>query len=97
MAEQENADGFSPHAGNQLAFDGFLGHQAHRSAGATLWRVTADHGDQPPFLVVVQHLRRAGPLPLIQYPFQTTILIPVGDVPNRLRGERNHRRDTGAH
>ena len=90
MAEQENADGFSSHAGNQFAFYGFFGHQANRPASAAFRRAAADHGNQSLFLAVVQHFRRSGPLLLIERPFQAPLLITMANLPNRLRGQRNH-------
>src|SRR5215470_14046774 len=89
VAEQENADGLPSHAGNQLAFYGFFGHQAHRPASAAFRRVTANHRNQPLFLIVVQHLRRAGPWLLIEGSFQPTLLITMAHFPYRLRRQRN--------
>src|SRR5215467_4146035 len=90
VAEQEKADGFSSHAGNQLAFDGFFRHQSHGPASAAFRRVTADHGDQPLFLVVVQHFRRSGPLPFIERSFQAALLITMANFADRLRRQWNH-------
>ena len=56
---------------------------------APLRWVAADHGNQPPFLAVVQHLRRAGPLPLVERPFQAAFLIPMADVADGLGSERD--------
>jgi hypothetical protein len=41
-------------AWNQLALDGFFGHQSHRPTGLTLWRIAAYHGDDSLFLARVQ-------------------------------------------
>src|SRR3954453_1684726 len=95
VAEQENADGFPSHARNQFAFYRFLGHQAHRPASAAFRRATTDHGNQPLFLVVVQHLCRARPWPLVECPFQAPFLITMPNLANGLWSERDRVRDSG--
>jgi len=79
VAEQENADSLSSHPRNQSPFDGFLRHQTYGPTGATFGRVAAHHGDDPLFLTVVEHGRRAGPLLLVKRRFQATFLVAMAD------------------
>ena len=93
--EQKNANGFSPHAGNQFALDRLFSHQAHRPAGAARGRVTADHGDYTLLLATVQHLGRAWPLLLIEGAIQAPFLITVSDLANRLGCHWDNTGDAG--
>jgi len=89
VAQQENPNGFTPYTRNQLAFDGFLRHQAYRPTGAALRRATAYHCNQTLFLAIVEHLGGSGSLFLIQRPIQTALLITAADVADGLRRQRN--------
>ena len=86
---------FFSHTGNHFAFYGFLGHQTHCPAGTAFRRVTAEHGDQTLFLVVIQRFRRSGPLLLVERPFQAAFRITMSNLPDGLRCERNRGGDSG--
>jgi hypothetical protein len=94
VVEEQHSDRFSSHSPNQSPLHGFLGHQPHGPPGATLRRVAADHGDNALFLAVLQQLGRSGPLLLIQSAFEASLLIAVGNSPNRLRRQGNNAGDT---
>jgi hypothetical protein len=94
VAEQENADGFSSYAGHKFAFHGFLGHQAHRTASAAFRRTAADHGNQPLFLIVIQHFRRPGRCLSYSARSKPPFFIPSANFPNGLRGQRESASDS---
>jgi len=99
VVEEQNPDGFPSHAWNQSPLHGFLSHQPHGPAGAASRRVAAHHGDDPLFLAVFQHRRRAGALLVVERRFQAALLVAMADLPNSLRREGNrvgNARRTGA-
>src|SRR4051794_28727789 len=84
VGKEQDADGFPPHAGDQLALHGFLSHQTHGPSRAAFGGITAYHGDNPLFLAVVEHGGCAGTLLFEKRGRQTALLIPVADVADRL-------------
>ena len=90
MAQQENPYGFTSYTRNQLAFDGFLRHQAYRPTGAALRRATAYHCNQTLFLAIVEHLGCSRSLLFIQRPIQTALLITAANVADGLCRQRNY-------
>jgi len=90
VVEEQNPDRFPSHAWDQSALHRFLGHQSHSPAGATLWWVTAHHGNDPLLLAVYQNRRSTGPLLVVQRGFEATRLVTMADLPNRLRREWDH-------
>jgi len=90
VAQQENPNGFTPYTRNQLAFDGFLRHQAYRPTGAAFRRATAYHCNQTLFLAIVEHLGGTGALLLIQRPIQTAQLITAAHVTDGLCRQWNY-------
>jgi hypothetical protein len=89
VGEKQDSDGFPPHAGNQLALDGFLGHQAHGPPGAAFGGITTHHRDNPLFVAVVEHGGCAGALLFEKRGLQTALLIPAADVADRLCRQRD--------
>ena len=83
--QQQNPDALPSHSRNQSSFDGFLGYQPHGPAGAALWRITANHGDNALPLAVFQQIGRSGPLLFIECAFEAPLPIAMADLPNRLR------------
>jgi hypothetical protein len=45
VVQEQDPDGFSPHAWNQSPFHGFFRHRAHGPPGATFGRIAANHRD----------------------------------------------------
>ncbi len=88
--EQQNPDGLPSYVRHQLALHRFFGHQAHGPAGTTLGRIAAHHGNDPLFLVGVQHFSRTGPLLLIEGTIQAGLLITMTEPTDGLWGEWDH-------
>ena len=84
MAEQQDADGLSADARDQSSLDSFLGHQPYRPAGAALRRIAADHGDDALALLDRKQACRAGPLLVVERPFETALLIAPGQIAHSL-------------
>ena len=87
MVEEQNPNGFSSHAGDQLALDGFLGHQTHGPAGAAFRSIATHHGDNPLFLTVIKYSGGTGALFLEERGFQTATLVTTADRANGLRSK----------
>src|SRR5215831_12159538 len=90
VAEQENADGFSSHAGHQFALHRFLGYQTYGPTGAAFRRVATHHGDNPLPLAGIQHRCGAGPLLFVERRLPAALLVTMAEFPNGLRSQRNH-------
>jgi hypothetical protein len=94
VVEQQDADGLSSHSGYQSPLHRFFDYQPNGPAGATLRRVTADHGDNPLFLAIVQHFSRSGPRLLVEGAFEAAFLVTVRHIANCLRSQGNHGGDS---
>jgi hypothetical protein len=81
---------FRSYTRNQLAFDGFLRHEAYRPTGAAFRRATAYHCNQTLFLAIVEYLGGSRSLFLIQRSIQTALLITAADVADGLCRQRNY-------
>jgi len=90
VVEEQNPDSFPSHARNQFALDRFLGHQSHGPTGPAFGRVAAYHCDNALLLAVLEHRRASGALLFIERGFQPTFQIPMADLANGLRSERDH-------
>src|SRR5260370_750580 len=63
---------------------GFLSHQSHGPPGATFRRVTAARGDAALPVAVLQRRGRAGPLLLVECPFESPLLVAMAALTNGL-------------
>src|SRR5688572_12617653 len=88
VAFEQDPDCLSAHAGNQFALDRFLGDQAHRPASPAFRRLAAHHGDDALLLGIVENLLSPGSLFFIQGAVQAALVITMGDLTDRLRGQR---------
>jgi len=68
VVEQENPDRFPSYPWNQFPLDGFLDHQPNCPTGAAFRRITADHGNDPLPLPIVEQLLGSRPLFVVQRP-----------------------------
>src|SRR5450631_3495626 len=84
MAFQQNANSLSTHAGNEFAFDHFLGQQSHCPAGPPLWRRRTDHGDNALPLLLIQAWGLARTRCIKQCALQAAINVPSSDLPHSL-------------
>src|SRR5471030_461910 len=90
VVEQQNPNCLPSYLRHQFTLHRFFGHQADRPAGATFWRIAADHRDDALFLISVKHLGGAGPLFLVKGAIQAGLLIAIAESANCLWGERDH-------
>src|ERR1039457_2739715 len=84
VALQQNPDCFSPHLGHQLTFDGLFYYQAHRPPRPPFRRLTANHGNDPLFLGIVEDLLGSWPLLVVEGDLQAATVVPMGDLTDRL-------------
>ncbi len=77
LVQEHHANGLSPHARNQTSFDRLLGDQAHRPAAPASGRFTADPGDDPLLLAIVEQRGRAGARFIVKGPLQSALLEAV--------------------
>ncbi len=87
VAAHQNPDGLTSHARNQLSLHGFLGDQPHRPPRLSLGGLTAYHRDHALLFGGIQQFLGTTSLSLVQSPFESCLLIAMGDPPNCL-GER---------
>src|SRR5438045_2969212 len=79
VVEKQNADGLPSYRRHQFPFDRLFGHESDGPTGATWWRIAAYHGDDPLFLIRVQHLGRTGARFLIKGTVEAGLLVAVAE------------------
>jgi len=93
--QEENPNGFPAYLGDQLSFDGFLGHQPHRPSGPPSGWSTANHGNDSLLLAFVQQFDRSGPLLVVEGAIQVSVLVAAPDVVHGFRCQSLIRRYFG--
>jgi len=74
---------------NQFTFDRLSGHQAHRPAGTSLWRLTAYHGNDTLLLGCIQNLAGSGALLVVQSPLQSALSVAMRQITDSLWRQGN--------
>jgi len=88
-------DGLSAHVRDKFAFNNLFRQQSHRPACPAFWGRRADHRYYPLLLLLVQCRSFARSSGIEQRPLDSSLLIALADLPNRLGGEHQvgtHRR-----
>jgi hypothetical protein len=84
VVEEQYADGLPAYSWNQSPLDGLLHHQPYGPSSAALWWITANHGDNPLLLAIIEHFGRSRPFFLVKGALQAALLVSVAHFPNRL-------------
>src|SRR5258707_129436 len=84
VALQQDPDCLSSHVRDQFAFDRLFDDQADSPASPPFRRFTADHGDDPLFLRIIENLLRSRSGSVVEGAIQAVTVIAMSDLAYRL-------------